>query len=241
MYLNQKDIYIKTIKMTLKLSDIIEMVKSTISKLISEEFENWHSSPLGEAYDTLWGGEILQEFLYDKEKGINHKKWNLIPSEQYKNLLQRYMQFGDNARIPDRIMDNWIELICNNLVELDYITQFAGHSQYFPEEEFDDVFGETYTGTRDFEGYADFLENIGFYDWAQLPDGSDAISDFGIEPIQKILIELSPTSTPEEKLMIINRCLSVFHCRGDLASAFIEGGSKTCETISGQKRRTFAF
>lgn len=217
-------------------SDIVEMVKKTISNLLNEEYENWYESPLGDAYNNIWGGNILQEFLNDKENGVEHKKWDLIPSEQYKNLLQRYMQFGDNARIPDRLMDNWIELICNNLVELDYITQFAGHSQYFPDEEFEDVFGETYTGTRDYEGYSDFLENIGFYDWAQLPDGSDAISDYGIRPIQDILQELSPASTPEEKLMIINRCLSVIHCRGDLASAFIQGGRSTCSAISGQQR-----
>lgn len=122
------------------------------------------------------------------------------------------------------------------MVTLEYMTAFAGHSQYFPTDAFEDVFGEKYEGNYDYEDLSEFLENIGYYDWAVLPDGSDAISDFGIQPIGKILEELSPTSTPEDKLLIINRCLDVIHCRGDLASTFIQGGRSTCSAISGINR-----
>jgi hypothetical protein len=36
----------------------------------------------------------------------------------------------------------------------------------------------------------------------------------------------------EDILILINRCLDIGHQRGDLASAFIEGGSRTCSEIS---------
>ena len=216
--------------------DIVEMVKKAINKLLNEQYDEFYDSPIGKAYENVYGSSILLEFLDDKKNGIPHKQWDLIPAEQYQNLLNRYMQWGDNAKIPDSLMDNWIQLIANNLVTLEYMTAFAGHASYFPQDDFEDVFGEEYQGQYDYEDLSEFLENIGYYDWAILPDGSDAISDFGIQPIGKILEELSPTSTPEEKLLIINRCLDVIHCRGDLASTFIQGGRSTCSRISGQYR-----
>ena len=216
--------------------DIVEMVKKAVSKILQEAYENPYDSPLYHAYENIWASEILYEFLDDKRNGIAKKQWNLIPAEQYQNLLNRYMQWGDNARIPERIVDNWIELICNNLITLEYMTELAGHSSSFPFDDVTDVFGDEVENCKDYYDYAQFLEDVGFYDWCQLPDGSDAISDYGIEPISKILNELSPNSTPEDKLIIINRCLDVVHCRGDLASAFIEGGRRTCSAISGIKR-----
>lgn len=222
-------------KILLSENDIFEMVKKAVT-LLKEEYDNWYDSPLGDAYENIWEGDILEEFLDDKRNGIPHKQWNLIPAAQYQNLLRRYMQYGDNARIPDSLMDEWIQLIAHNLVTLEYMTSFAGHSQYFPKDAFEDVFGENYGGKYDYEDLSEFLENIGYYDWAQLPDGSDAISDYGLRPIADILKELRPDSTPEDKLLIINRCLDVIHCRGDLASTFIQGGRSTCSAISGQYR-----
>lgn len=145
------------------------------------------------------------------------------------------MQWGENARIPERIVDEWIQIICNNLVELVYMTELAGHSQSFPYDDCEDVFGDNIDWTS-YEEASEYLDDIGFYDWCRLPDGSDAISDYGIKPITDILQELSPNSTPEEKLIIINRCLDVAHCRGDLASTFIEGGKSSCAAISGIER-----
>jgi len=215
-------------------NDIAEMVKKAINKLLNEQFDDFYDSPIGKAYDEVFEGDILLEFLNDKKNGIPHKKWNLIPAEQYKNLLNRYMQWGDNAKIPASLMDEWIQLIANNLITLEYMTEFAGHSQNFPFDDFEDVFGDVYKGEYEYYEISDFLESIGYYNWAQLPDGSAAISDYGIQPIAKILDELSPASTPEDKLLIINRCLDIIHCRGDLASAFIQGGRATCSSISGQ-------
>lgn len=65
-----------------------------------------------------------------------------------------------------------------------------------------------------------------------LPDGSDAWSDFGIEPIMEIINEYNSNSTPEQTLVIINKILDVYHQRGDLSSMFIQGGSKVLSNIS---------
>lgn len=76
------------------------------------------------------------------------------------------------------------------------------------------------------------LDDIGLYEWMVMPDGSDAVSDFGLEPICNILREYNDSKTPEEVLVLINRVLDIYHQRGDLSSIFIRGGSKTLSKIS---------
>ena len=73
---------------------------------------------------------------------------------------------------------------------------------------------------------------MGLYDWMKLPDGSDAWSDYGLEPIYKQLKEYDSSMPPEKVIVLINKVLDVYHQRGDLASAFIEGGRSTLSQIS---------
>ena len=179
-------------------------------------------------YDLFW------EFLDDKKKGIAVKQWNLIPKEQYWNALRNYMQYGDAFRTPDYLIDNWLNLVVNNTVILYYMTVAAGHDQGFIDDEVleDCFFGEEGCTLSGYDDWAKYLDEIGFYDWCVLPDGSDALSDYGLTPLWNIIQNLSDNPTKSEKLIAINRCLDVAHCRGDLASMFIEGGSKSCYEIS---------
>lgn len=174
---------------------------------------------------------LLSEFASDKRRGIKQKRWNLIPAQQYHNLLKRYMQSPEMARIPYDVVNNWfVNIIIPNALSIEYITDFAGHSGGFNIETINDVFNTEFNSYE--EGF-DYLESIGFYDWCQLPDGSDGWSDYGLQPLFEIINEYSPALSAEEILILINRCLDVTHCRGDLASAFIQGGSHSCDLISG--------
>ena len=114
---------------------------------------------------------------------------------------------------------------------LDVFTEIGGHGQYFPIDDFNDCFMEENPVTE-YEDAWEILNKEGFWEWAILPDGSYAISDYGRKPIMDILTELDDFPTSEEMIIAINRCLDVVHQRGDLASAFIEGGSKSCWEIS---------
>ena len=79
----------------------------------------------------------------------------------------------------------------------------------------------------------ELLDMSGIYDWMQLPDGSDAWSDFGLKPLFDLISEFDENnSTPEQTLVIINKCLDITHQRGDLSSMFIEGGKRTLSQIS---------
>lgn len=77
------------------------------------------------------------------------------------------------------------------------------------------------------------LDDIGLYDWMKLPDGSDGWSDFGLSPLFSIIDEYSDELEPEKVLVLVNRCLDVYHQRGDLSSIFISGGKLSLDRISG--------
>lgn len=92
----------------------------------------------------------------------------------------------------------------------------------------------------DFLGTIDFyelLDELEFFDWAVLPDGGDAFSDYGLQPLFNVCLEYNEDSTPEETLVIINKALDIYHQRSDLAAAFIEGGSSSLTAISESIRR----
>jgi hypothetical protein len=70
-----------------------------------------------------------------------------------------------------------------------------------------------------------------------MPDGSDAWSDYGLEPLEKIFIEYNENLPPEKVLVLVNRALDVYHQRGDMASIFIQGGSKVLSKIAEEIKR----
>lgn len=79
------------------------------------------------------------------------------------------------------------------------------------------------------------LDDIGLYDYFKLPDGSDAWSDFGLKPLYDILQDYDDGMAAEQVIVLINRALDVYHQRGDLASAFIQGGRKALSQISNRQ------
>jgi hypothetical protein len=85
----------------------------------------------------------------------------------------------------------------------------------------------------------ELLYQIGITDeWMQMPDGSDAFSDFGIEPLEEILAEYDEDLPPEKILVLVNRALDVYHQRGDMASIFIQGGTKALSRIAEEIKRS---
>ena len=194
---------------------------------LNESFESIY-----DVYDDYQIYDLLSEFEKDKRNGITVKQWNLIPAQQYHTLLKRYMASPEMARIPYNVVYNWFMTVVKNAISIEYITQLAGHSQFFPVDDVMDYFGKE---INDYDDGSEYLESIGFYDWCKLPDGTDAWSDYGLKPLFKIINEYKPNASAEEILILINRCLDVVHWRGDLSSAFIQGGKKSCDYISNLK------
>ena len=191
-------------------------------------------------YEDVWENESVSPayiLLAFKEGNSDTQDWKpLIKPVQYQNALRQYMQYGDAMRFPEDVIDDWIRIIVRNTCKLSSNTELAGHSSAFPGDDVEAVFGEEFeewcsnNGMEPDYSYSscsEFLDSIGFYDWLKLPDGSDAWSDYGLKPISDILSEYNSSMSAGEKLILVNRCMDVYHHRGDLASAFINGGIKS--------------
>lgn len=58
-------------------------------------------------------------------------------------------------------------------------------------------------------------------------------SDYGLEPLLKLLRELSNTEGTEKELIVLDKILNVVHQRSDIARWFVEGGSSSLSSLSG--------
>lgn len=206
--------------------------KNMIQKSIQESKDYY------DFFDVDYVVDTISEFLSDKEKGIKKKRWKLIPFIQYKNALIEFMRYGKFMRFPSKYIDQWVNIVTMNTLTLKACTELAGHTQWFPFDEFCDAFGfeedsdEYEKYYNNYENCSNFLGEIGMYDWMMLPDGTPSFSDYGMEPLLKLIAELEEQNTPEEKIVVINKILDVYHQNGDLASGFIEGGSRSLSQIS---------
>ena len=166
----------------------------------------------------------------------------------YKKALSEFVKFGKFIHFPTKYVYEWMGIILNNTAKLRANTEWAGHIDYgvFPMSDLEDAieqypeFFEKYI--KEFgepnEDYSyDFMDDIGFYDWMSMPDGSDAWSDYGLPMLEKIICEYKEGMTPEQTIVIINKALDCAHPRGDLSSIFIVGGSKTLSAISESIKR----
>lgn len=185
---------------------------------------------------------IFRNFL-DNPNGV--QSWTpLIDKNSYHQALQEFTKYGQFVKFPTRLLYQWIGILTRNTMQLEYNTILAGHTQAnaydYLSEEFNyrvEELGETELNGVDItdidrHNIFDKLEEMGLYDWMKLPDGSDAWSDYGLEPIYKHLKEYDSSMPPEKVIVLINKVLDVYHQRGDLASAFIEGGRNTLSQIS---------
>ena len=174
----------------------------------------------------------------------------LIKPSMYKQALSEFVKYGKLNRFPDKYVYKWMGIIMKNTAILRATTEIAGHSEYLPFDDFYDYFfndegldengmsWEDFLSEHDldesdkYEGMTEYLDEVGFYDNLVLPDGSDAWSDFGIEPIEKLISEYNDDLSPERVLELINKILDITHYRGDLSSIFIDGGAKSLNNIT---------
>lgn len=174
------------------------------------------------------------DILIAFENGEKNIWFPLIKPTEYKQALLEFMKMGELVRFPKDKVFKWLEIIMKNTCIIDSITALAGHTEWFPYDDCVGVYSELEDENMDFSTFSAFLQDKGFYDWCKLPDGSNAWSDYGLKPLWNILNEYNEGMTAEQILVLVNRCLDVYHQRGDLASAFIEGGSSSLTKISNE-------
>jgi len=183
---------------------------------------------------------LMFSVTYNIFMSIKNKKkifFDLIKPLEYKRALEEYMKYGMFVRFPENKILDWKELVLTNIAMLDALTSIHGHSQYFPFDEFYDVFDNLkipkkhkYDWTYVYnildkkykiDDYVPFFSN-----------GHTVLSDYGIEPLFKLAYVLIRQTKPEDIIITINKIMNVAHQRSDLSELFIEGGEKSHHMIS---------
>ena len=191
-------------------------------------------------YDYLeeYGAYYVLEDFFDNPNG--KQNWGtLINPEMYAKALREFTKYGKLIHFPTKYVYQWMGIILKNTAILCANTDLAGHSQSFPIDDVVDI-AEYRFGINlepNYEACSEWLDEQGLYDWMSMPDGSDAWSDYGIDPLMKIIKEYSEDLPPEKVLVLVNRALDVYHQRGDMASIFVQGGSKALSKIAEETRK----
>ena len=208
---------------------------------------NVHENIIKESYEDHPYWEMLENYdAYYVFECFDNKKdlWRpLIQPQMYQKALKEFTRYGQFIKFPTNYVYQWMGIIMKNTAILRACTDICGHSTSVPIDEFinfffgdDETMFEDYKKSHgldnDYDAMWEFLYEKGWDDYSKLPDGSDAISDYGIKPLEQIISEYNSNLEPEKVIVLINRLLDVVHCRGDIASMFIVGGSKTLSTIS---------
>lgn len=219
----------------------IEKPSGTISynenRIIKEGIEDHPYYDYMEEYDAYY---VLNEFFNNPQ---GKQDWGvLINPDMYAKALRELSRFGEltNSTFPSKYVYQWMGIIMKNTAILNVNTELAGHTQNgFPIDEVVDIaennFGVNLEPT--YEACSEWLEEQGLYDWMQMPDGSDAWSDYGLEPLWNVIKDYDESLPPEKVLVLVNRALDVYHQRGDMASIFIQGGSKVLSKIAEEIKR----
>jgi len=288
------------------------IIKEAIDKLFEYDDEDYD---LNEKIWTLKDelkNEIFEDFINREKFGYSRVPWRLIPLSLLQVTWNKFVEFG---YVPDRYYKNLEkieELMTENVLKLEILTELSGHTSFDPDEDFEEyrilgkekekdeytiqisivsdpnqlkLFKVPYTqfkvtlmdldenakdvkSAKSKESLKDILMSYSkkyrikdvvsdngffdkykadyispepngyiedFYDWTVDKDGIDIMSDYGLKPLMDLLYKLKTDKTPEEKLLTIDRMLNVVHQRSDLASWFVEGGSRALSQLSGME------
>ena len=197
--------------------------------------------PYYDSIEEINAYSVLYDFIF---RETDKQQWlPLIQPDMYKKALLEFVRYGKFIYFPTKYVYQWMGILLNNTAKLRANTEWVGHLDRDPIpidvledaiENYPEYF-EKYIkefGMPNEDNCFEFMDEMGFYDWMNMPDGSDAWSDYGLPALEKIICEYREDMTPEQTIVIINKALDCTHPRGDLSSIFIVGGSKTLTNIS---------
>jgi len=196
-----------------------------------------HTEDYYQEYDNLFR-DILGLMVSKSNQPIILRKIN---PNMYQKALNDFMKFGEITNYPTKYIHAWKNIIIENFMYLDVITMFFGHTSYFDVEIFNDQVlntDETGNSVSDWSEAMEYIED-NHYDEVldrilpRFSNGHDLVSDYGLEPLRKIVHELINTTNPNELIVLINKALDISHQRSDLSELFIEGGEASLNRISG--------
>lgn len=165
--------------------------------------------------------EIFRQFFEGYQPGVVREQiYPVVALETLQNVWDSFMDKGYVVTSHEKILDRICEQFTDSFLLLKVSTYLCGHTERDPEE---DLTEYGLPEDEDSQLREDFF-------WRYIK----TLSDYGIEPLEKLFLELYQTNTYEKRLVVLDRILNVTHCRSDLAELFVEGGTKSLNILSGR-------
>ena len=183
----------------------------------AEDAENYM-----ERYDTALYN-ILDAFV----RGDKRVPWRVIPAARLTKIWGDYGKMGFVRDIKG--LNNIKEQMLSNIVKLDVCTALMGHTERRVQDMIDEADFEDRINLKD-----KATEERFYWDFFQTKNGLVIVSDYGLPKLQKLYPSINREENSERLLVFIDMALNVVHPRNDLASMFVEGGSRTLTNISEQ-------
>lgn len=194
---------------------VLQIIREEIQRLYEEDVD-WD---LYELKNEIFH-ETVRGFLKARERGSGKQPWSFLPFPRLKKIWEDYMK---NGFVRD---EQGLEIIAGimtrNILKLNVNTELSGRVNYSVDDDL-----EEYDITSENLWEGDFT----FGDYMR--DEITNISDFGLDPLLKLLKQLRQQTKPEEKLVTIDRMLNVIHQTSDLANIFLQGGVNDLNNLSG--------
>ena len=255
--------YVNTPHMDESLNEIIDEELQDITNIMSYRPDNDFDSgilyeeedidyDLYELEDTI-KYNLLNEFINENNPTYTKPcKWFYLNENVIKSIWEYYIKFKDVRNLKG--LATIEKTMTINILKISNFQYLGGGTSSNPDEDFDgawDDYLDRYfeTGDSRCENLNNFLnENIDedldqetnkenlknklkekF--WWYFSAGHS--SDYGIQPLLKLLSQLRKETSPEQKLITIDKMLNVVHQTSDLAANFLRGGSAALSNISG--------
>lgn len=163
--------------------------------------------------------EVLQEYKEHADDPNYRQSWTLVPSAQIKKVWNDYANMGFVQN--EKALEDIVDTVSHNIHKLTVNTLLANHTEIDSVRWASDILDEELP-----EGYFDKAES--FFDD---DNGAWRISDYALDKLNNLNMQLLAARSPEEKLLTVDRILNVVHQRSDLPGWFIEGGTQTLDEL----------
>lgn len=219
----------------------INFLRKKIKQILNEEFEKsflFEEDDLDHDFYDLYfdmKSRVMDEYLeaLNKEKPESNsdfkakQKWETIPFSTFKRQWEEFIKWGYVKPTYEKTLQKIQDVITKNVLKVTVNTELAGHTPHDPTYDWIEHLGDNFPKDK-----IEYIENY-FGDFIEDENGQLRISDYGLESLQKKVLELRKIHDPAKKLVKIDEILNVIHQRSDIAGWFIEGGTRALNKLSG--------
>lgn len=182
-----------------------------------------HQSAMEDFYIDLESAAFEQIWSEITARKTERIKWDVISKSKLTQTWNSFAKFGFVRN--ESAVDEIAATVISNVAKILVITIILGHTQQDPVQYINDKMEDfgVRVSSEDIDEFSDFLTD---------EKGAFLLSDYALDKMVKLAVDIIAAEKSEDKLILIDQLLNLVHQRSDLASWFVEGGSKTLSQLS---------